>query len=125
MKVKSKVRMGAAALLLLCAFLSLCLWSCVSNLVSAREEGGEGTARALAEPPGLPTSHLVPSCNPSPVKPTGSWKPVTSPRQLPARISNGERTGFNLTTFSWATSMGSRQQRCILSSYYYHRHYSF
>lgn len=79
MKVRSKVRMGAAALLLLCAFLSLCSWSCVSNLVSAWEEGGEGTAGALAEPPGLPTSHLVPGCNPSPVKPTGSWKPGDLP----------------------------------------------
>lgn len=51
MKVKSKVRMGAAALLLLCASLSLCSRSCVSNLVSALEKGGEGQPELLAAPP--------------------------------------------------------------------------
>lgn len=61
MKVKSKVRMGAAALLLLCAFLSLCSGSCISHLGSVLEGGGEGQLERLVEPPGA------------------SWKPIPVP----------------------------------------------
>lgn len=56
MKVKSKVRMGAAASLLLCACLSLCYWSSASNLVSALAEGGRGQFSSWLSPPGRPLS---------------------------------------------------------------------
>lgn len=66
--------MGAAALLLLCAFLSLCSGSCISNLGSALEEGCEGQLGCLVEPPGasckpIPVAILVPS-NP---RGAGNW----------------------------------------------------
>lgn len=100
--------MGAAALLLLCAFLSLCSGSCVSNLRSALEEGCEGPFERPAEPPGasykpIPVLALVPS------NPQGAGNPLALPGYQ--RTSERETAGFNLTTFTgqlpWAAGSSS------------------
>lgn len=107
MKVKSKVRVGAAALLLLCAFLSLCSRSCISNLVSALEAGGEGQPELLVEPPRgaykpIPVPVLVPS------SPQGAANQAALPDCQSAPPLERE-LALNLTTFSRATYMGGRQ----------------
>ena len=95
MKVKSKVRMGAAASLLLCASLASCSGSCVSNLgvcAGGRSRGAPGA-------PGWATRGFVKArLSSSPVGSAGSWKPGGSP-PLPARHLQLGRTGFKLTIF--------------------------
>lgn len=96
MKVKSKVRMGAAALLLLCAFLSLCSRrSCLSNLVSALEEGAEGQPESLVEPP------------------QGSSKPVLLP--VPVPVSSSPQGAGNQVAFPGCQSAPPPERELALT----------
>lgn len=120
MKVKSKVRMGAAALLLLCAFLSLCSGSCFSNLRSALEEGGEGQLERLVEPPGasgkpIPVPILVSS------SPQGAGNRVALPRCQ--RAPPVGENWLQLNHLQLGNLMRDRRQLWFLPSYHHHHHH--
>lgn len=121
MKVKSKVRMGAAAWLLLCAFLSLCSRGVAFPTWGLRwREVARGQLERLAEPPGLRRTRQ-PQSQSSPRQTHGSWEPGGFPWLPSAHLLRG----FNLTSaFTWATSMGGRQHPWFLPSSH-HRHYPY
>lgn len=106
MKVKSKVRMGAVAGLLLCASLSLCGGSWVCNLVSVWEGAGEGQLEPWPGRRGLPASQ---SPSAIPRNPRGAGNELASPSCRPEPLMR--ETGVNLTTFGCAAYLGRQPGR--------------